>query len=334
MQYDQLKRRAFITLLGGTAAAWPLAAHAQQPAMPKVGFLHPGSLAVNRYAVAAFHQGLADAGFVEGRNVAIEFRWANNQLSQLPALAADLVGLQPVVIVAAGGVASPLAAKNATSTIPIVMLNGSDPIKLGLVASLNRPGGNVTGLILLTTELGGKRLELLSQMAPQATTVGYLSGPSTALLFEEETGEIPVAARALGREIVVVAVRTNLELEAAFETLVRRGVGALAVGAHPWFFDRRDRILALAARHKLPAMYPSSVFVFEGGLMSYSAAGRGVFRQLGFHYVGQILKGVKPSEMPVQQPTKFELVINLKTAKTLGLDVSAKLLGLADEVIE
>ena len=330
---SDLRRRDFITFLGGAAVARPFAARAQQQAMPVVGFLHPGSLAMNRYNVAAFHQGLADAGFVEGRNVAIEFRWANNQLNQLPALAADLVGLRPAAIVAAGAVSSPLAAKNTTSTIPIVMLTGAHPIKLGLVASLNRPGGNVTGLILLTTELAGKRLELLSQMAPQATTVGYLSGPSTALLFEEETGEVPEAARALGREIVVLAVRSNFELEAAFETLVRRGVGALAVGAFPWFFDRRDRILALAARHRVPAIYPSPAFVFEGGLMSYSA-GRGIFRQAGSHYVGQILKGVKPSDLPVQQPTKFELVINFKTAKALGLKIPPTLLVAADEVIE
>ena len=242
-------------------------------AMPVVGFLHPGSLAMSRYNVAAFNQGLAEAGYVEGRNVAIEFRWANNQLGQLPALAADLVGLRAAVIVAAGAISSPLAAKAASSTIPIVLAGGANPVKLGLVASLNRPGGNVTGLTLLTTELGGKRLELLSQMVPQATTVAYLSGPSSSLLFEEETSEIREAARALGREIMVLAVRSNFEFEAAFETLVQRGAGALVVGTFPWFFDRRDKILALAARHKIPAMYPGPPFVFEGGLMSYSAAG-------------------------------------------------------------
>jgi putative tryptophan/tyrosine transport system substrate-binding protein len=328
-----MRRREFITLLGSAAAARPLAARAEQAAMPVVGFLHPGSLAMNRYDVAAFHQGLAEAGYVEGRNVAIEFRWANNQLGQLPALAADLVGLRVAVIVAAGAVTSPLAAKSATSTIPIVLAGGVDPIKRGLIASLHRPGGNVTGLTLLTTELEGKRLELLSQMVPQPTTVAYLSGPSTSLLFEEQTSEILEAARALGREIIVLEVRSNFEFEMAFETLVQRGAGALLVGTFPWFFDRRDKILALAARHKIPAMYPSPSFVFEGGLMSYSA-GRGVFRQVGFHYVGQILKGVKPSDLPVQQPTKFQLVINLKTARALGLEVPPTLLARADEVIE
>ena len=202
------KRREFITLLGGAAAAWPLAARAQQPSIPVVGFLHPGSLAANRYLVAAFRQGLAEAGYVEGRNVAIEFRWANNQLGQLPALAADLVGLPAAVIVAAGALSSPLAAKNATSTIPIVLAGGFDPVKRGFVASLNRPGGNVTGLTLLSTELLGKRLELLSQMVPQATTVAYLSGPSNSLMFEEDTGEILKAAQALGREFIVVEVRS------------------------------------------------------------------------------------------------------------------------------
>ena len=330
---SDLRRRDFITFLGGAAVARPFAARAQQQAMPVVGFLHPGSLAMNRYNVAAFHQGLADAGFVEGRNVAIEFRWANNQLNQLPALAADLVGLRPAAIVAAGAVSSPLAAKNTTSTIPIVMLTGAHPIKLGLVASLNRPGGNVTGLILLTAELQGKRLELLSEIVPQATTVAYLAGPSSSLLFEEETGEILKAAQALGREFIVVEVRSPFDFEAPFATIAQRGAGALIVGTFPWFFERRAQILGLAARHRVPAIYPSPAFVFEGGLMSYSA-GRGIFRQAGSHYVGQILKGVKPSDLPVQQPTKFELVINFKTAKALGLTIPPTLLVAADEVIE
>jgi putative tryptophan/tyrosine transport system substrate-binding protein len=330
---SDLRRRDVITLVGGMALARPCVVWAQQPAIPVVGFLHPGSLAMNRYNVAGFRQGLADAGFVEGRNVAIEFRWADNQLSQLPALAADLVALRPAVIVAGGAVSSPLAAKNATATIPIVLVVGVDPIKLGLVASFNRPGGNVTGLSLLTTELGGKRLELLSQMAPQAATIAYLSGPSRSLMFEEETSEISEAARSLGRDVTVIAVRSDSELEAAFETLVRRGAGALSVGAFPWFFDRRDRILALAARYKIPAMYPSAAFVFEGGLMSYSA-GRGILRQAALQYVGPILKGTKPNDLPVQQPTKFELVINLRAAKALSLDVPSVLLARADEVIE
>jgi putative tryptophan/tyrosine transport system substrate-binding protein len=328
-----MRRRVFIALLGGAGAAWPLAGRAQQPAMPVVGFLHPGSLAMNRNVVAEFHQGLAEAGYVEGRNVAIEFRWANNRLGELPALAADLVGLRVAVIVAAGAVSSPLAAKSATSTIPIVLAGGADPVKQGLVASLNRPGGNVTGMTFLTTELEGKRIDLLGQMVPQETRIAYLTGRSSSLLFEEQTGEILEAARALGREIIVQEVRTNSDFEAAFATLVQRGAGALVVGTFPWFFERRDRILALAARHRIPAMYPGRAFVLEGGLMSYSA-GRGVFRQVGSHYVGQILKGVKPSDLPVQQPTRFEFVINLRTARSLGLQVPRMLFARADEVIE
>jgi putative tryptophan/tyrosine transport system substrate-binding protein len=251
----------------------------------------------------------------------------------MPELAADLVSLPATVIVAAGALSSPLAAKNATSTIPIVIASGIDPVKRGFVASLNRPGGNVTGLTLLVTELQGKRLELLSQLVPQATKIGYLAGPSSALLFEEDTGDIITAGRVLGREIIVTEARSPIDFEAPFESLVQRGAGALVVGAFPWFFDRRDQILRLAARHKIPATYPSLSFVYEGGLMSYSA-GREVFREVGFHYVGQILKGAKPSDLPVQQPTKLELVINLKTAKALGLDVPAALLARADEVIE
>jgi putative tryptophan/tyrosine transport system substrate-binding protein len=328
-----VKRREFIALLGG-AAAWPLAARAQQPALPVIGFLHAGSLAVNRHNVAAFHEGLAEAGYVEGRNVAIEFRWANNQPDQLRALAANLVGLRPAVIVAAGSLLSALEAKSATSMIPIVLAGAAfDPIKQGLVASLNRPGGNVTGLTVLGTELLGKRLELLSQMVPQATRVAFLAGPSRSRMFEEQTSEIREAAQALGREIIVLEGRSDFEFETAFETLVQRGAGALLVGVFPWLHEGRRKILTLAAYHKIPAMYPFSVYTFDGGLMSYGV-GRGTFRQVGFHYVGQILKGAKPNDLPVQQPNKFEFVINLKTARTLGIDVPDQLLALADEVIE
>jgi putative tryptophan/tyrosine transport system substrate-binding protein len=245
-------RREFVALLGG-AAAWPLAARAQQPSVPVVGFLHPGSLAANRYFVAAFRQGLAEAGFVEGRNVAIEFRWANNQLGQLPALAADLVGLPAAVIVAAGAASSPLAAKNATSTIPIVLAGGIDPVKRGFVASLNRPGGNVTGLTLLSTELLGKRLELLSQMVPQATTVAYLSGPSSSLMFEEDTGEILKAAQALGREFIVVEVRSPFDFEAPFATIAQRGAGALIVGIARRLCSPRPRTLITPRRDSAAA---------------------------------------------------------------------------------
>src|SRR5262245_43789638 len=244
------RRRGFITLLGG-AVAWPLAARAQQPAMPVIGFVHAGSLAVNRRNVAAFHEGLAEAGYVEGRNVTIEFRWANNRLDQLPALAADLVGSRPTVIVAAGALSSALEAKRATSTIPIVLAGAAfDPVKEGFVASFSRPGGNVTGLTVLNTELLGKRFELLSQMAAQVTRVAFLAGPSNSMMFDEETTEVRQAARVLGREIIVLEGRTDFEFERAFDTLVQRGAGALLVGVFPWLNERRHKIMALAARHK------------------------------------------------------------------------------------
>ena len=328
-----IRRREFIFTLGGAAAAWPLAARAQQPAMPVIGFLHAGSFAVNRRNVVAFYEGLAEAGYVEGRNVKVEFRWANNQLGRLPMLAADLVSLPAAVIVAAGSISSPLAAKGATNTIPIVLMGIGNPIKFGLVDSLNRPGGNVTGLMLVETGLHGKRLGLLCQMVPQATTVAFLAAPSSSLMFEEQTSEISQAARALGREIIVLEGRSDFEFETAFDALVQRGAGALLVGAFPWLTERRQKIVTLAAHYKIPAMYPLSASVFDGGLMSYGI-GRGFFRQVGFHYVGQILKGAKPNDLPVQQPNKFELVINLKTARTLGIDVPDQLLALADEVIE
>jgi putative tryptophan/tyrosine transport system substrate-binding protein len=333
MKFDQLHRREFITWVGGAAAAWPLAAYAQQPAMPVIGFLHAGSLATNRRNVAAFNQGLTEAGYAEGQNVKVEFRWANNELARLPTLAADLVDLQAAVIVAAGAVASPVAAKGATTTTPIVLVGVGDPLKHGLVASLNRPGGNVTGLTLVDAGLPGKRLDLVSQLVPQAMRIAYLAGPSNAWMFEEETSEVRQAAQALGREIIVVGGRSDFDFEIAFDTLVQRGAGALVVGTSPWAIERRHMIMTLAARHKVPAMYPFSAFAFDGGLMSYGI-GRGVFRQVASHYVGQILKGAKPKDLPVQQPSNFELVINLKTARSLGIDVPDKLLALANEVIE
>ena len=233
-RYWAVERREFITLVGGAAAAWPRAARAQQPTMPVIGFLHPGSLATNRRNVAAFHQGLTEAGYADGQNVKVEFRWANNELARLPALAAELVNLQVAVIVAAGAVASPVAAKGATTTIPIVLVGVGDPLKHGLVASLNRPGGNVTGLTLVDAGLPGKRLDLVSQMVPQALRIAYLAGPSNAWMFEEETSEVRQAAQALGREIIVVGGRSDFDFEIAFDTLVQRGAGALVVGTSPW----------------------------------------------------------------------------------------------------
>jgi ABC-type uncharacterized transport system substrate-binding protein len=325
-----MRRREFLTLLGGAAATWPLAAGAQQRReLPVVGWLGLGQ---NQTGMAAFRKGLNEQGYAEGRNVVLEIR-ETEQYDQLPARAAELVRRPVAVIFTSATTNAAQAAKAATGTIPIVFTVGSDPVQMGLVASLNRPGGNITGMTFLTMELEGKRIDLLTQMVPQATTVAYLSGPSSSLQFEEQTGEILEAARALGREIIVQEVRTNFEFEVAFATLVQRGVGALVVGTFPWFFESRDRILALAARHQIPAMYPSRAFVLQGGLMSYSA-GRGIFRQVGSHYVGQILKGVKPSDLPVQQPTKFEFVINLRTARALGLRVPPMLVARADEVIE
>jgi putative tryptophan/tyrosine transport system substrate-binding protein len=330
---SHIGRRKFLATLGAAAATWPLLVRAQQSAMPVVGFLHPGSLATNQHNVAALYQGLAEAGYEEGRNVRVEFRWANNQLGRLPMLAADLVASQVAVIVAAGAIASPLAAKEATTTIPIVVVGVGDPIKLGLVASLNRPSSNVTGLTLVDTGIQGKRLDLVGQMVPQAMRIAYLASPSNSPVFEEQTSEIRQAAQALGREIIVVEGRSDFDFEIAFDTLVQRGAGALVVDNTPWAVERRHMILTLAARHKVPAMYPFSAFVFEGGLMSYGV-GQELFRQAAADYVGKILKGAKASDLPIQQPTKFELVINLKTARALGIDVPEKLLALADKVIE
>jgi putative ABC transport system substrate-binding protein len=328
-----MRRREFITFLGGVAAAWPLAASAQQPAMPVVGFLSSNSPEVIVGAVAEFRRGVKEAGYVEGKNVAIEFRWGNGQFARLPPLAADLVRRQVAVIVAEGASPAAFAAKAATSTIPIIIAGGADPVKNGLVVSLNRPGGNVTGITYLHNELAGKRLDLLLKMVPQATTVGYLVGSGLDEMEQEYTSDLLNAARALGREIIILECRGPGDFDAAFGTVVQRQeVGALVVSAFPLAFNNRGRILALAARHKIPAIYPQAPYAFGGGLMSYSAVG--TLHQIGFFYVSQILKGAKPADLPVQQPTKFHLIINLKTAKALGLDVPPQLLAIADAVIE
>jgi putative ABC transport system substrate-binding protein len=334
-------RRDFITLLGGTAAAWPAVVRAQQPARPVIGFLSLGSPAQNTDNVAAFRQGLAEAGYVEGRNVTIEFRWANGQFRLLPGLAADLVRGQSAVIVASGAISSPLAAKAASPTIPIVFVNGVDPVKYGLVASLNRPGGNITGVTFRNPELAGKRLDLIRELIPHATTVAYLSADSRSLTYEEQRSAILAAARALGQQVVVVDADSDRDLEAAFTTFVERGAAALVVGAFPLFSGvfsgvprNRDKILQLAAGHKIPTIYPDRADAVGGGLMSYGADRVAAHRQLGAQYVAPILKGAKPADLPVQQPTKFELVINLKTAKALSLEIPRILLARADEVIE
>jgi ABC-type uncharacterized transport system substrate-binding protein len=329
-----MKRREFIRLLGG-AMALPLAARAQQPAMPLIGFLDIRSAAENTRTIADFREGLAEAGYVEGRNVAIEYRWAEGHYDRLPALAGDLVRRQAAVIVATGGLATALAAKVATSTIPIVFMNGSDPVKYGLVASFNRPGGNLTGVTFRSTEIASKRLDFLSELVPQATTVAFLSGDARSLTFEEQKSNMLAAARTLRRQVIVLECRNESDFEAAFATMVERGAGAFIVGAFPLFYElrNRNRILALAAHHKIPAMYPHRMYPVAGGLMSYST-GAGAYREVGINYVGRILKGTNPADLPVQQMATFNLAINLKTAKALGLTIPQTLFVAAHEVIE
>jgi len=335
-----IRRRDFIAGIG--AATWPLAAQTQQPALPVVGFLSLGSPIVTRSSgaggrdtsyLAAFRQGLASANFVESRTVVIEYRWANNQLSRLAPLAAELVQRQVAVIVALDSGPTVLAAKAATSTIPIVFALGADPIKFGLVASLSRPGGNLTGVTLLSGELTSKRLDLLREITPSAMTVAYFTDPE-ARDSEEATREMLTTAGALGRQAVILEARSERDIEAAFTTLVERGAKALVVGPHVLFERNARRIVELAAQHKIPAMYSGRRFVALGGLMSYTADLMAAVRQIGSLYVAQILRGAKPADLPVQQPTKFELVINRNTAKTLGLTVPPTLLAFADEVIE
>ena len=322
-----IRRRAFIAGLG-SAAAWPVVARAQQPPVPVIGFLDWASPRPNAGQIVAFRQGLAEAGFIEGRNLAIEYRWANGQLTRLPALAADLVSHQVAVIVAVSATSPALAAKGATSTIPIVFENGDDPLRVGLVASLNRPGGNVTGVTSFNTELGGKRFSLLRDLVPQATTVGFLSGNSK---YEEQRSQILASALALGRQVIMVETRGDGSSEAAFRTLAEREAKALIVGNFTFRNDKQ--ILALAARYKIPTIYPRRGYVAAGALMSYGAVNPDLFRQVG-QYTGRILKGAKPADLPVLQPTKFEFVINLKTAKALGLTIPETLLATADEVIQ
>jgi putative ABC transport system substrate-binding protein len=326
-----MRRREFITLLGG-AVGWPLGARAQQP-MPVVGFLHPGLREPLAHEVAAFHRGLNESGFMEGQNVAIEYRWAEGQYARLPALAAELVRRQVAVIVAAGGAISALVVKAATTTIPTVMLSGSDPVKLGLVASMNRPGGNITGVSQNIVSLEAKRVEVLSEVLPGATTIAVLVNPTNPNA-EPIAKDLETVARALGRQLHVLEASTNADFDAAFATISRHRAGGLVVSGDAFFVSQRDQLVALSARHALPAIYFVREFTDAGGLMSYGTDLVEAYHDVG-RYTGRILKGAKPAELPViQQSTKVELVINLKTAKTLGLKIPLPLLGRADEVIE
>jgi putative tryptophan/tyrosine transport system substrate-binding protein len=326
-----MKRRELMLLVGGAAAGWPLAARAQQKAMPVIGYLSAGSPGPSAPSLAAFHQGLSEAGYVEGQNVAIEYRWAEGRYDRLPALAADLVSRKVDVITTTGGV-SVLAAKSATSTIPIVFSSGTDPVELGLVASLARPGGNLTGVAFISIELMPKRLDLLSELVPHARVIALLVNPNSPIA-QRIIGNMQEAARAKGLQLDILMASTEGEIDAAFETLVQQHAGALVVGGDTFFANRLDQIMALAAHHAVPAIYELREAVAGGGLISYGPSRSGTWHQVGT-YVAKILKGAKPADLPVQKPTTFELVVNLRTAKALGLAVPQAILARADEVIE
>jgi putative ABC transport system substrate-binding protein len=325
-----VRRREFITLLGG-AAAWPLAARAQQPAMPVVGFFHPSS--PEAYRVRAFRQGLKDAGFIEGENVAIEYRWGDDQTDRLPALATELARRQ-VAVIATAGVPAILAAKAATTTIPIVFVVGEDPVRLGLVTSLARPGGHLTGINFFAAELAAKRLELLRELVPGAVRIAVLVDPAHAASTETTLREVEAAARPMGLQIQVLKASTIREIDAAFARFVSERPDALFVGGTgPFLVDRRVQLAQLAARHVIPAIYQDRLHAEVGGMMSYGASLGDAWRHVGV-YTGRILKGVKPADLPVVQSSKFELVINASTARMLGLNLPQALLATADEVIE
>jgi putative ABC transport system substrate-binding protein len=326
-----MKRRDVLTLLGG-AIALPFAAHAQQPAKPVIGFLSGRSSGESRVVVDAFRKGLGEAGFVEGQNVAIDFQWADGQYDQLPSQAAEFVRRQVAVIVAVGAVQAIRAAETATSTIPIVFNTGDDPVRLGLVASLSRPGGNATGASPVSQALEAKRLDMVHALAPKGTVIAMLVNPNNPAA-ELQSKEVQAAARTLGRELHVLSAGTASEIDGAFAKLAQSGAGALMVSGDPFFNSRREQIVALATFQKIPAIFHAREFAAAGGLMSYGPSIEDGYHQVGI-YTGQILKGEKPADLPVIQPTKFNLVINLKTAKTLNIDVPLTLLALADEVIE
>jgi putative ABC transport system substrate-binding protein len=328
------KRRDFITLLGGAMAAWPRAVRAQQPPMPVIGFL--GSASPDRWAggrMRAFHQGLSENGYSEGRNVAIEYRWAEGHNDRLGPLAPELVGRQVTVIVAPGSTPAALAAKAATTTIPIVFEVASDPVELGLVTSLARPGGNITGVTSLNAEVGPKRLELLHELVPTAAVVGLLVNPTNPNLAELTTKKLHAAARSLGLKMHILHASADRDFDAVFATLLQLRAGALVIGADPFFTSRLEQLAALTLRHAVPAVYQFREFTAAGGLMSYGGSLTDTFRVTGV-YTGRILRGDKPADLPVQQTTKLELFLNLNTARALGLEVPRTLIARADEVIE
>ena len=324
-----MRRREFITLLGGAAAAWPVAARAQQASMPVLGFLYAGSPEPSAHLVAAFRAGLSETGYIEGQNVSIEFRWAHNQNERLPDLAADLISRRVAAIVTPGSLLAPIAAKAATDSIPIVFSIGGDPVEVGLVSSFNRPGGNVTGISSMNVELGSKRLGLLHELQPKA-------GRFAVLAYHAATPpvrDVQAGASTIGAEVEVIYATTNGDIDAAFASMRQKRIDALVLTPGPLFNNNRVQIAILAARYAIPAIYSSREFAAAGGLMSYGPSITEEFRQAGI-YAGRVLKGEKPADMPVMRSTKFELVINLKTAKALGLEIPPTLLARADEVIE
>jgi putative tryptophan/tyrosine transport system substrate-binding protein len=328
-----MRRREFITLLSGAAAAWPLAVRAQQPSMPVIGYLGVSSFEKSAgTSLHAFKRGLAESGYVEDRNVTIEYRWADDEYDRLPALAVELVQRGVAVLVAAGSPAA-LPAKAATAVIPIVFMIGSDPVELGLVAGLNRPGGNLTGVAYLNVEVAPKRLELLHELIPTAKSIALLVNPANPVVADAQAKELQAAISTLDLNLMLVKASNPLEMEDAFATLVRERVEALQIGVDPLFGNHVDQLVALAARHKVPTIYPWREFTAAGGLMNYGSSIPDAFRQVGV-YTGQILKGAKPAELPVQRPTKLQFVLNLKAAKALGLTIPPTLLARADEVIE
>ena len=327
-----MRRREFITLLGGAAATWPVAVRAQQPALPVVGFLSSRSPDESANVVAAFRRGVAENGFIEGQTVAIEYRWAMGQYDRLPELAAELVRVPVAVLVSVGGEPSARAAKAATTTVPVVSIFSTDPVRSGLIASLSRPGGNVTGISDFNVAMEPKRLSLLRDLVPQAAVFGVLLNPDFPPAAEQLRA-IQAAAQTLGVPVAVLRARTDRELEAAFETVTQQRIPALLVASDPFFVSQREQLAALAARHGVPAMYIFRDYVVAGGLMSYGTDLADMYHQAGV-YAGRILKGARPADLPVMQPTKFEFVINLKAAKALGVKFSENLLSLADEIIE